>query len=197
MRSQTGDEAAEEAAPEAQRDGDAVPAGDATDDAARTRQLDVELKELRAAHSRAVADYQNLRRRSIEERSEQARLLTKTLIFNYLPILDDLNRALDAVASYEELKDHQWVDGVRMVQRKFWSVLEASGVGEIEAAPGVPFDPELHEAVANQPGPLNEVIGIVQSGYTIDSTVIRPAMVIVGDGGDAAPAADGDSEEQS
>ena len=197
MRSQTDDEAAEEAAPEVQPDGDAAPSGDVTDDAARAERLDAELKELRAAHSRAIADYQNLRRRSIEERGEQARLLTKTLIFNYLPVLDDLNRALDAVAGYEELKDHQWVDGVRMVQRKFWSVLEATGVSEIEAAPGVAFDPELHEAVAKQPGPLNEVISVVQSGYTLDSTVIRPAMVIVGDGEGTAPAADGEDEEQS
>ena len=194
MRSQAGDEAAEELAPEAQPDGDAIPAGDVIDEAARAAQLDAELAELRAAHSRAVADYQNLRRRSFEERSEQARLLTKTLILNYLPILDDLNRALDSVTGYEELTEHQWVEGVRVVQRKFWSVLEATGVGEIEVGPGAPFDPELHEAVANQPGPLNEVIGVVQSGYTIDSTVIRPAMVIVGDGRGAAPAAGGDDQ---
>lgn len=197
MRSQTGDEEAEEAAPEAQPDGDAMPAGDVPDGATPPEQLEAELKELRAAHSRAVADYQNLRRRSIEERSEQARLLTKTLILNYLPILDDLNRALDSVDGYEELKEHQWVEGVRVVQRKFWSVLQATGVGEIEVAPGVPFDPELHEAVAKQPGPLNEVISVVQSGYTLDSTVIRPAMVIVGDGEGTAPAADGEDEEQS
>jgi molecular chaperone GrpE len=164
--------------------------------AMRVGQLDAELTELRAAHSRAVADYQNLRRRSIEERSEQARLLTKTLIVNYLPILDDLNRALDSLDGYGELKEHQWVEGVRVVQRKFWSVLQATGVGEIEAAPGVPFDPELHEAVANQPGPLNEVIGVVQSGYTIDSTVIRPAMVIVGDGGSVTPASGDENKDE-
>jgi molecular chaperone GrpE len=144
--------------------------------------LVAELERARAAHARAVADYQNLQRRSREERAETTRLLTKTLVLNYLPVLDDLNRALDAVSEHEEIVDHPWVEGVRMVQRKFSGILEAAAVSQIEAGPGTPFNPQLHEAVAHQSGPLNEVIGVVQNGYTIDGTIVRPAMVVVGNG---------------
>jgi molecular chaperone GrpE len=149
---------------------------------ARIAELEAELDQARQAHARAVADYQNLRRRSNEERAEQARLTMKTLVLNYLPVLDDLNRALDSVGDHQELSDHPWVEGVRIVQRKFTAILEAAGARAVEAAVGSPFNPELHEAVANQPGPLNEIIGVIQSGYMLDGMVIRPAMVVVGNG---------------
>ena len=148
-------------------------------------QLQAELEELRARHARAAADYQNLRRRQAEERREHARLTMKTLVINYLPVLDDLRRALDTVSEHEEIADHQWVEGIRMAERKFLAVLEAGGVEEIAAA-GSAFDPELHEAVAYQPGPAGQVVGVVQSGYSIDGHVVRPARVLVGDG-EAAP----------
>lgn len=144
--------------------------------------LVAELDRTKAAYARAMADYQNLQRRSREERAELTRLTMKTLVLNYLPVLDDLNRALDAVGQHEELVGHPWIEGVRMVQRKFMAILEGAGVRAIEAALGAPFDPQLHEAVAYQPGPLNQVIALVQDGYTLDGSVIRPAMVIVGSG---------------
>ena len=106
----------------------------------------------------------------------------KTLVLNYIPVLDDLNRALDSVSDHEELTDHPWVEGVRIVQRKFAAILEAAGAKAIDTTVGAPFNPELHEAVAHQPGPLNEIIGVIQSGYALDGIVIRPAMVVVGNG---------------
>jgi molecular chaperone GrpE len=148
--------------------------------------LSAELERTKAAYARAMADYQNLQRRSREERAELARLTMKSLVLNYLPVLDDLSRALDSVGQHEELADHPWIEGVRIVQRKFVSILEAAGVRAIEAGVGAPFDPQLHEAVAYQPGALNQVVAVVQGGYTIDGAVIRPAMVVVGNG-EAAP----------
>jgi molecular chaperone GrpE len=142
--------------------------------------LVAELERTRAAYARAMADYQNLQRRSREDRAEQTRLTMKALLLNYLPVLDDLNRALDSLPG--ELEEHSWIEGVRMVQRKFQGVLEGAGVRAIEAGVGVAFDPQQHEAVAYQPGPLNEIVGVVQGGYMIDNTVIRPAMVVVGNG---------------
>jgi molecular chaperone GrpE len=144
--------------------------------------LAAELERTRSAYARAMADYQNLQRRSREERAELTRLTMKTLVLNYLPVLDDLSRALDSVGQHAELVDHPWIEGVRIVQRKFVAILEAAGVRAVEAGVGAHFDPQLHEAVAYQPGPLNQVVAIVQGGYTIDGTVIRPAMVIVGNG---------------
>ncbi|MEE8421925.1 MAG: nucleotide exchange factor GrpE [Dehalococcoidia bacterium] len=143
--------------------------------------LEATVEELRAQYARAVADYQNLKRRQAEERREYTRLAQKTLVLNYLPVFDDLSRALDSVGDHEELDGHSWVDGVRMVQRKFLAVLEGSGVERIDAE-GKAFDPELHEAVAFQAGPDGRVVAVVQNGYTIAGLVIRPAMVLVGTG---------------
>src|SRR5262249_13645815 len=83
--------------------------------------LETELDELRNKYLRAVADYQNLRRRSDEERKEWARYTLTSVIVNYLPVLDDLDRALESVDS--EIAEHRWVEGVRNVERKFRGVL--------------------------------------------------------------------------
>ncbi len=161
---------------------DAVAAEPAAEET--VEELRAQIDDLRAQHARAVADYQNLRRRSEEDRLEHSRLTQKALLLNYLPVLDDLNRALDAVREHAEIAEHQWVEGVRMVQRKFVGVMEAAGAREIGAEGGA-FDPELHEAVSYVAGPEGQVMGVVQSGYTIGGQVIRPAMVLVGNGENA------------
>lgn len=161
---------------------DAAAEDQAADDESLVEVLTAELESTKAAYARAMADYQNLQRRSREERAELMRLTMKTLVLNYLPVLDDLSRALDSAGQHPELADHPWIEGVRIVQRKFIAILEAAGVRAVEAGVGAPFDPQLHEAVAYQPGPLNQVIAVVQGGYALDATVIRPAMVVVGSG---------------
>jgi molecular chaperone GrpE len=147
-----------------------------------TEALSAELSELQGKYLRAVADYQNLRRRSEEERREYARYTLAALVINYLPVLDDLDRALDSVDA--DIAERQWVEGVRMVERKFRGVLEASGVRRIEAE-GAAFDPAVHEAISYAPGPEGQVIAVVQPGYTLDGKVVRPAQVVVGNGAGA------------
>ena len=73
------------------------------------------------------------------------------------------------------------MQGVVAIQRKFWHMLEAMGVNEVAAA-GESFDPAFHEAVARQPGDEGKVLHVVQKGYRLGEKVIRPAMVIVGEG---------------
>lgn len=143
--------------------------------------LETEVEDLRGQQARALADYQNLRRRSVEERQERDRMAQKVMLLNYLPILDDLMRALDSVDEHPEIAEHRWLEGVRIVRRKFLGVLESGGVTEIESL-GCTFDPELHEAVAYEPGLDGTVVAVVQTGYAIDGLVIRPAMVLVGNG---------------
>jgi molecular chaperone GrpE len=139
--------------------------------------LEAELDDMRAKYLRAVADYQNLRRRSDEERQEWARYSLAALVLNYLPVLDDLERALGSVDT--DIAQHRWVEGVRMVERKFRATLEASGVRAIPAQ-GHPFDPALHEAVTFAPGPDGEVVAVLEPGYELDGRVVRPARVVVG-----------------
>jgi molecular chaperone GrpE len=176
--------------PEAHVPDDAPSAGnDATEATGATdvEQLTAELNELKSKYLRAVADYQNLRRRSEEERREYGRYTLAALVINYLPVLDDLDRALESVDA--DIAERQWVEGVRMVGRKFRGVLEASGVRSIEAE-GTAFNPELHDALTYAPGPEGQVIAVVQPGYTLDGKVVRAAQVVVGNGAPGAVAPD-------
>jgi molecular chaperone GrpE len=143
---------------------------------------------------RAAADFQNLKRRMEEERSEVGRLANAALVINLLPLVDDLERALRTVDT--KLAGLTWIDGIWLIYRKFQSVLESAGVKEI-AADGQPFDPKVHEAISEAPGDEGKVVSVVQKGYTLGERVIRPAMVVVGRGGEGqGPGAKGQDGEQ-
>ena len=128
---------------------------------------------------RAAADFQNYKRRTDQERDELGRLANAALVINILPILDDMERALTSVDA--RLAGLTWIDGIRLIYRKFQAVLEASGVREIKAE-GEDFDPRFHEAVMYGEGEEGKVISEVQKGYMLGDRVIRPAAVVVGQG---------------
>jgi molecular chaperone GrpE len=130
------------------------------------------------AWQRAAADYANYKRRTEEDRELLARFANATLIGKLLTVLDDFDRALEHVP---EDAHEGWVDGVRLVERKLRGVLESEGVTPIEAL-GLPFDPNVHEAVVHEPTsdhPDNQVIGELQRGYRLHDRVLRPALVRV------------------
>lgn len=126
---------------------------------------------------RAAADYQNLKRRVEQEREEIGRLASAALIINTLPLVDDIERALQNVDT--RLAGLTWVDGIRLIHRKFQALLEMNGVEEIEAD-GQTFDPAVHEAVMFGEGEDGKVTSVVQKGYKLGGRVLRPAMVVVG-----------------
>jgi molecular chaperone GrpE len=130
-----------------------------------------------ASWQRSAADFQNYKRRVEQEREEVARLANAALIINLLPLMDDLERALDSVDS--RLAGMTWLDGLRLIHRKFQALLEMNGVTEIEAD-GQDFDPNIHEAVTFGEGEENKVISVVQKGYRLGGRVLRPALVVVG-----------------
>jgi molecular chaperone GrpE len=130
-----------------------------------------------ASWQRSAADFQNYKRRVEQEREEIARLSNAALIINLLPLMDDLERALASVDT--RLAGMTWLDGLRLIHRKFEALLEMNGVTEIEAD-GQDFDPNVHEAVTFGPGEDNRVIAVVQKGYRLGGRVLRPAMVVVG-----------------
>lgn len=153
-------------------------ATDAPDDPSRELAEEREKAQSYLANwQRAAADFQNYKRRVEQEREELTRFASAALIINILPLLDDLERALQNVDTH--LAGLTWVDGIRLIYRKFRSVLEVSGVQEIEAD-GADFDPTVHEAVAFGEGDEGKVISVVQKGYTLGGRVLRPAMVVVG-----------------
>jgi molecular chaperone GrpE len=126
---------------------------------------------------RAAADFQNYKRRVEQEREEVARLANAALVINLLPLVDDLERALASVDA--RLAGMTWLDGIRLIERKFQALLEMSGLTEIEAD-GQDFDPNVHEAVTFGEGEENKVISVVQKGYRLGGRVLRPALVVVG-----------------
>lgn len=177
------------AAPEGAQPGGSMQPGNGADAAAlpddpeALRRLLADEREKADAYmknwQRAAADYQNFKRRVEEERMESARLANAALIINLLPLVDDLERALASVDAH--LAGLTWVDGIRLIYRKFQALLEMAGVQEIEAD-GQPFDPAVHEAVAHAAGEENKVVSVVQRGYRMGDRVVRPAMVVVGNG---------------
>ncbi len=147
-----------------------------------------------AKWQRAAADMQNLKRRTEQERSEVARFANASLVFNLLPLMDDLERALHEVDP--NLAGLTWIDGIRLIHRKFEVVLENAGVTQIEAD-GQSFDPTVHEAISEAPGEEGKIVSVVQKGYKLGDRVVRPAMVVVGKGGGGAEKAAPEGEEEN
>lgn len=133
-----------------------------------------------ALAQRVQADFQNYKRRVEQERGEQAKFAQGKLMLKLLPVLDDLDRALDSVNA--ELAGLHWVQGIGHIARKLHSVLESEGLTRIEAL-GQDFDPRFHEAVVHEEADEadgGKVLSVFQPGYMLRERVIRPAMVKVG-----------------
>jgi molecular chaperone GrpE len=126
---------------------------------------------------RTKAEFDNYRKRVQRDQAELHARAGERLVRELLPVLDDLERALEAAEEHEEAKLE---DGVRLVHRSLADVLRREGVEEI-AADG-PFDPHVHEALLQQPAEGAEpgsVLQVLQKGYTLGGRVVRPARVIV------------------
>ncbi len=128
---------------------------------------------------RTQADFVNYKRRSELDREANSRFANSVMILNLLPALDDLQRALSSIPP--RLAKLSWVDGVRLIERKFRAVLEAQGLTPIKAR-GEPFDPNLHQATMRGKGREGMVVRELQRGYKLHDRVLRPAMVAVGSG---------------
>jgi molecular chaperone GrpE len=146
--------------------------------------------EYLAMWKRAQADFINYKRRTEAERQEFNSFANATLVQAILPVLDDLERALDHIP--QEYADTDWVKGVRLVERKFKTVLEGQGVKPILSL-GMQFDPNYHEAFRQEEGPEGVVLGELQKGYMLNDKLLRPARVVVG----KAPEAETKEEEQN
>lgn len=133
-----------------------------------------ELEETRNRLLRALADFDNYKKRSAIEREQFVQFANETLISEILPIIDGFGRALQYKASEE------MTNGLALIKRQLEDVLKKHGVLEIEAI-GKPYDPNLHEAILQKEdkGPEGIILEEMQKGYTLHGRVIRPSMVIV------------------
>jgi molecular chaperone GrpE len=141
--------------------------------------VEPDAERLQEVLQRLQADFINYKRRVEREREEYANSANKELILKLLPVVDDLERALEALP--DEAAGCHWGRGVGLVWRKLMAILEEEGVSEIEAA-GKDFDPWEHEAVfcdESADGEEGKVKSVVRHGYRLGDTVIRPAQVVV------------------
>jgi len=131
------------------------------------------------ALQRLKAEFDNYRKRVARDQHELVARAAERLVRELVPILDDLERALEAAAEHEEAKLE---DGVRLVHRSLAEALAKEGLAEI-ATDGV-FDPHTQEALLSQPSEAEEgtIIQVVQKGYTLGDRVLRPARVVISSG---------------
>jgi molecular chaperone GrpE len=128
---------------------------------------------------RALAEADNVRRRAQRDREESARYAGEALLRDLIPVLDNLDRALEAARAAGETPGI--VDGVELIRREFLKVLERHGVTRYSAL-GQRFDPNQHEAIARIVSVDNEpdtVVGETVPGYSLRGRVIRAAQVAV------------------
>lgn len=124
---------------------------------------------------RALADFDNYKKRIERENGLAYQNAVGQVVRRYLPIIDDLERAL------QNRPADPWADGIELILRKLHSILEAEGVTRIDAE-GQMFDPNIHEAVSHEDNPEHEsgqIIAAVQHGYRLGERVLRPAAVRV------------------
>jgi molecular chaperone GrpE len=126
---------------------------------------------------RLAADFDNYRKRALRDQHAFAARAAERLVAKLLPVLDDLERALDAAEHHEEAKV---IAGVEMTKSALAAALASEGLAEIVAEGA--FDPHVHEALLAQPTEGVEpgsIVQVVQRGYRLGDAVLRPARVIV------------------
>jgi molecular chaperone GrpE len=143
--------------------------------------LQAELEAVKDRYLRLQADFENFRRRTLKEREESARYGHENLVKDLLATVDNLDRAIDHARQSGGGDFESMLQGVELVQRELMGVLAKHGVEPIEAE-GQPFDPNLHEAMAQEESdevPPGTVVRVLQKGYALRDRLLRPTRVMV------------------
>lgn len=144
-------------------------------------ETEAKLAELHDKYLRQVAEFDNYRKRTMKEKAELILNGAEKTITAFLPVLDDMERALKNMEKAEDVAAVK--EGVELIFQKFIKTLETQGVKRIETE-NADFNTDLHEAIAQVPAPTDEmkgkVIDCVQTGYTLNDKVIRHSKVAVG-----------------
>lgn len=129
---------------------------------------------------RAVAEMENIRRRSAQEVEKAHKFALEKFAGELLDSVDNLERALDIAAQAEDV-NKSFLEGIELTHKNLLGTLTKFGVEAIGTV-GDAFNPELHQAMAMQPSeeqPNNTVLAVMQKGYTLSGRLLRPAMVMV------------------
>jgi molecular chaperone GrpE len=143
----------------------------------RARETSERLKDTHERLLRSAAEFDNFKKRALKEKEDIQKFGSERLLKDFLPVMDNLERALDH-AEQHDLK--QVIEGVRLVQKLFETTLGKHGVVPFSAV-GKPFDPSVHEALMQQDSdlPPGTVVSEMARGYKLNDRLIRPAAVTV------------------
>ena len=134
---------------------------------------------------RSRAEFENYQKRAQKDREQERRFMQAAILSDLLPVMDNLERAMDAAKQAGETGP--LVQGVTMVQSQFLDLLKRYGVTPIDAL-GKPFNPNVHQAVmqrASPHQPPNTVVQVLETGYAQPERVLRPAKVVVSKAADS------------
>jgi len=136
------------------------------------------VEEQNDRYKRLQADFENLRRRSRQEKEDLSIVVAQNFILDLLPVVDNFERAMGSAAAQDAA---QVLQGIDMIHRQFIQALEKCGMTQVEAI-GKIFDPQMHEAVMRVEDTEQAdgtVVEELQKGYAVRGRVIRPSMVKV------------------
>lgn len=143
-------------------------------------ELEKQITELKNQQLYKVAEFDNFRKRVMQEKAELIKNGGTKVITTLLPIIDDLERAQQNMDKYEDVDAVK--EGLNLIIDKFFKLLAQEGLKKMDVV-GTPFDSDLHEAIAMVPGQPDElkgkVIDCMTAGYTLNDKVIRYAKVAV------------------
>jgi molecular chaperone GrpE len=158
--------------------------------------LNAENAELKDQRLRALAELENTRRRAEREKQDASQFAVTRFARDMLTVADNFSRALAACPPEKrEAADPQVkgvIDGVEVTERQLLAAMEQHGVKIIDTS-DAKFDPNLHQAVAEVPGegkPPGAIVHVIQTGYTLNGRLLRPAMVTVARKEDSTPNVD-------
>lgn len=144
-------------------------------------ELEKECAEWKDKYLRCIAEFENYRRRSNEEKADWIKMATQRFALEVCEVADNFERALNQVS--EDKKDDSFVKGMMMIAEQLKKVMEKEGITKIDAL-GKPFDPAIHDALAHIPSEYDEntIAAVIQNGYMLYDKLLRPVRVAVSSG---------------
>jgi len=169
-------------------------------DAAHIAELEAKLAEMKEQAMRAMADTENMRKRTERERSDMQKYAITGFAKDLLSVSDNLRRALEAVPEEQRERNEVIINlltGVEATERELLKVFEQKGIQKIEPL-GEKFDPNFHEVMFEAPSPEyaeGMILQVIEAGYVLNDRLLRPARVGVSKGSPEAPEASNDSAD--
>ena len=149
----------------------------------RIEELENEVSDMKDKYMRAMAEAENIRKRTAKEKIDGIKRANKDLLLSLLTFMDNFERALKAGEQDANIQGTEYYKGIELIHKQFIDFMHDHGVSEIELEKGDEFDPNLHEALTMMEVPdidKEQVVEIYAKGYKLNDELLRTAKVVVG-----------------